>query len=533
VNNGVYAMMALMQAEPGKTLSELLAGLGPQDFALDLVSECVVNGLTLDSRQVRAGDVFLACAGHQVHGVYFAQQAIAKGAVAVLVEEDESASKEIDQVSHSAVVPVISIAQLSNKVGVIAERFYDHPSKALTAVGITGTNGKTSCSQFLAQALSEDKPCGIIGTIGNGLFSQLQTASHTTPDAVSLHGLFKRFLEQGAASVVMEVSSHGLIQGRVAGVAFDVAVFTNLSRDHLDYHGDMENYSAAKKLLFQMPGLRHAVINADDVFGRQLIKDLPDSLHIVSYGVEAYSDVKATHLVFSPQGIAFDVLTPWGNGTVHSMLLGRFNVSNLLAVLTTLLVLGVPLAKALQRMQQLATVPGRMERVGYSGSGPVIVVDYAHTPDAVEKALASLREHFKTQDNTLNKTQYNKAHTIFCVFGCGGDRDSGKRALMGTMAEAHADNIVITNDNPRTEDPNRIVNDIVQGITQADRVQVILDRPQAIRWALEHATQDDAVIILGKGHEQYQIIGKEKRRYAGDCAIAAEIAEEIYDGASS
>jgi UDP-N-acetylmuramoyl-L-alanyl-D-glutamate--2,6-diaminopimelate ligase len=327
----------------------------------------------------------------------------------------------------------------------------------------------------------------------------------------------------------MEVSSHGLIQGRVAGVLFDVAVFTNLSRDHLDYHGDMENYSAAKKLLFQMPGLQHGVINADDVFGRQLIKDLPDSLHKVSYGIEAYSDVKAARLVFSPHGIAFDVQTPWGSGTVNSTLLGRFNVSNLLAVLTTLLVLGMPLEKALQRMQRLATVPGRMERVSYPGSGPVVVVDYAHTPDAVDKALDSLREHFNNQQPANDEP----GHKIYCVFGCGGDRDPGKRALMGTMAQTYADHIVITNDNPRTEDPKCIVGDIMQGITQGDHAQVILDRPQAIRWALEQATHNDAVIILGKGHEQYQIIGKEKRPYVGDCVVAAEIAKEIYSGASS
>ncbi len=518
-----------MQANPGKTLSQLLAGIVPLNSSVDSALDCIVSGLTMDSRQVRAGDVFMACAGHQVHGVYFASQAIKQGAAAVLVEENAAVSKEVEELRHSEVVPVISVSQLSHKVGVIAERFYDHPSKALTAVGITGTNGKTSCSQFLAHALSEDKPCGVIGTIGNGLFGQLESASHTTPDAVSLHGLFKRFLEQGAASVVMEVSSHGLIQGRVAGVSFDVAVFTNLSRDHLDYHGDMENYSAAKKMLFQMPGLQHAVINADDAFGRLLINGLPQSLHTVSYGIEADSDVHATNLIFSPHGIAFDVVTPWGNGTVNSTLLGRFNVSNLLAVLTTLLVLGMPLAKALQRMQRLATVPGRMERVSYSGLGPVVVVDYAHTPDAVEKALSSLREHFKNQD----KTHDMRGHNIFCVFGCGGDRDQGKRAVMGALAEANADKIVITNDNPRTEDPNRIVSDILQGITQGDYAQVILERPQAIRWALEQATNNDAVIILGKGHEQYQIIGKEKRHYAGDCAIAAEIAEEIYAGTHS
>ena len=506
-----------MQAIPDKSLSELLAGIVPLNSTVDSTMGCVVSGLTMDSRQVHAGDVFMACSGHQIHGVYFARQSIERGAVAVLLEEDPAVAKEIEELRHSEAIPVISVPQLSQKVGIIAERFYDYPSKALTTVGITGTNGKTSCSQFLAQALSEDKPSGVIGTIGNGLFGQLESASHTTPDAVSLHGLFKRFLEQGAASVVMEVSSHGLIQGRVAGVSFDVAVFTNLSRDHLDYHGDMENYSAAKKRLFQMPGLQHAVINADDAFGRLLINDLPQSLHIVSYGIAADSDVHATNLRFSPLGISFDVDTPWGKGTVNSALLGRFNVSNLLAVLTALLLLGMPVAKTLLRMKSLATVPGRMERVGYAGMGPVVVVDYAHTPDAVEKALSSLREHFTE-------------HKIYCVFGCGGDRDPGKRAIMGTLAEANADKIVITNDNPRTEDPNRIVSDILQGITQKDQVQVILDRPQAIRWALEQATRDDAVIILGKGHEQYQIIGKEKRNYAGDCAIATEIAEDIYTG---
>jgi UDP-N-acetylmuramoyl-L-alanyl-D-glutamate--2,6-diaminopimelate ligase len=338
--------------------------------------------------------------------------------------------------------------------------------------------------------------------------------------------LFKRFLQQGAASVVMEVSSHGLVQGRVAGVSFDVAVFTNLSRDHLDYHGDMENYSAAKKRLFQMSGLRHAVINADDAYGRQLLQELPASLHTVSYGLANDADVKAAQLLFSPQGMAFDVDTPWGGGTVHSSLLGRFNVSNLLAVLSTLLVLDVPLEKALQRVQHLATVPGRMERVAYTGRGPVVVVDYAHTPDAVEKALTGLREHFN-QQQTVSGGQH---HKIFCVFGCGGDRDQGKRGAMGAIAQANADTIIVTNDNPRTEDPNHIANDIMQGVSKSDQVQVVLDRREAIRQALLQASEDDAVIILGKGHEQYQILGKEKRPYAGDYAVAAELATHLYAG---
>ncbi|MCG6970737.1 MAG: UDP-N-acetylmuramoyl-L-alanyl-D-glutamate--2,6-diaminopimelate ligase [Gammaproteobacteria bacterium] len=516
-----------MRANQGRQLSELLEGIIPLDSAANSSAKravnCTVHGLTLDSRKVTSGDVFLACAGHQVHGVYFAPQAIKQGAVAVLVEDHAAVSKEIDELRASAVVPVISVPNLTRLAGVIAERFYDHPSKALTAVGITGTNGKTSCSQFLAQALSEDKPCGIVGTIGNGLYGKLENASHTTPDAVTLHGMFMRFLQQGAASVVMEVSSHGLVQGRVAGVSFDVAVFTNLSRDHLDYHGDMENYSAAKKQLFQMPGLQHAVINADDVFGRQLIKELPAELHTVGYGVADDAQVRASQLRFSPQGMMFYVDTPWGGGTVQSALLGRFNVSNILAVLATLLVLGTPLENALRSVQRLTTVSGRMERVGYEGHGPVVVVDYAHTPDAVEKALTGLREHFKNQQSANGAI----AHRIFCVFGCGGDRDKGKRAAMGASAQAHADTVIITNDNPRTEDPNQIVHDIMLGVTEPAQVQIILDRREAIRQALQQATANDAVIVLGKGHEQYQILGEERRPYAGDYAVAAEIATQV------
>ncbi len=515
-------MMQTNEDKQSKTLSELLAGIIIDDSALHTALACSVSGLSLDSRHLRPGDLFLACAGHQVHGVYFASQAIARGAAAVLVEEHPAIEQEITKLQAEGKVPVVVLPELSKRAGIIAERFYDHPSTALTVVGITGTNGKTSCSQFLAQALSEEHPCGVIGTIGNGLFGKLETASHTTPDAVSLHGLFKRFLEQGAASAVMEVSSHGLVQGRVAAVAFDVAVFTNLSRDHLDYHGDMQSYSAAKKILFQMPGLKHAVINADDAYGRQLINDLSATLHTVSYGIDGDAMVKAGNVEFSPQGIAFDVSTPWGDGRLTTALLGRFNISNLLAVLATLLVLEVPLPEALQRLQRLTTVPGRMERVQYAGAGPVVVVDYAHTPDAVEKALSSLREHFKNPQ---------AQHRIFCVFGCGGDRDKGKRPAMGAIAEDNADVVIVTNDNPRTEEPGRIVDDILQGITDGAAAQVILDRRQAIRRALEQAEENDAVIILGKGHEQYQIIGTDKLAYPGDCAVAAEIAGRLYAGA--
>lgn len=513
-------MMALMQTNQGKNLSDLLAGLATVGGNMD----CIVSGLTLDSRRVKAGDLFLACAGHQVHGVYFAQQAINLGAVAVVVDDSDGVAQPLAELRNNSRVPVVAIADLGKKIGIIAERFFDHPSKQLLTIGITGTNGKTSCSQFLAQAFSEEKPCGVVGTIGNGLFGRLESASHTTPDAVSLHGLFKQFVDQGAASIVMEVSSHGLAQGRVAGVSFDVAVFTNLSRDHLDYHGDMESYSSAKKQLFQMPGLKHAVINADDVFGRQLIKELSSALNIVSYGIVENADrsditVKAFNLLFSPKGLSFDVATPWGNGTVHSSLLGRFNVSNLLAVLASLLVVGTPVDKVLQVVGGFDTVAGRMERVPRPDDAPLIVVDYAHTPDAVEKALQSLREHLGNP--------HQGGPRIFCVFGCGGDRDKGKRAVMGAMAEANADRVVITNDNPRTEVPEAIINDILKGVNHKNKTQVVVDREQAIRWALQHAHKNDAVIILGKGHEQYQILGKEKRPYDGDNEVARRIAAEL------
>ncbi|WP_455204732.1 UDP-N-acetylmuramoyl-L-alanyl-D-glutamate--2,6-diaminopimelate ligase [Kaarinaea lacus] len=506
-------MLPAMKNQFSTTLSVLLQDIVAVPPDLDRK----IFGIALDSRKIKAGDLFIACAGHSFHGVHFADKAINSGAIAILVEAAGAVAEEVDALLAKAKVPVLVVPVLKYDIGVIAERFFGNPSSMLLTVGVTGTNGKTSCSQFLAQALHEEQSCGVIGTIGNGLFGQMEQATHTTPDAVSLHAMFRDMLDQGAKAVVMEVSSHGLHQGRVAGVAFDAAVFTNLSRDHLDYHGSMENYRAAKELLFKAPSLRYAIINADDAFGQQLLATLPDHLKKVAYSINTpYENsafaVTATDVRLDPQGMQFHLSTPWGEGVVRSALLGRFNVSNLLAVLSTLLVLNVPFADAVKRAQVLTTVPGRMERLGGKQGLPLVVVDYAHTPDAVEKALTALREHLQSDAAA--------GRCIHCVLGCGGDRDKGKRPHMGAIAEAYADQVVLTNDNPRSEDPQQILEDILAGMKNPMAVKTIPQRQQAISETIAKAAPNDVIVILGKGHEQYEIIGEEKRDYPGDWKIA-------------
>lgn len=479
-----------------KPLSDLLQGL----VAVP-VPAVMVTGLALDSRQVQRGDVFLALAGVQARGHEFINSAVENGAVAVLYDADAGA------VSTNCKVPCVAIAGLAHKAGVIAERFFDEPSRELFMVGVTGTNGKTSCTQFLAQAYHEDAPCGVIGTIGNGFYGALDVASHTTPDAISLHRLLRQLRDQGATRVVMEVSSHGLDQGRVAGVNFDVAVFTNLSRDHLDYHGDMAAYGRAKSRLFSLPGLRWAVINTDDTFGRSLVDEIPTAVGVLTYGMDAYDAKRGDRIQgrlmrLDRQGLVLAVDTPWGQGTIKSPLLGRFNASNLLAVLGALLASGIKFETAVQRLQQLNTVPGRMQRFGKEGQ-PLVVVDYAHSPDALYQVLTTLREH------CVGK--------LWCVFGCGGNRDRGKRPLMGEVAEQYADRVVITNDNPRHEDPQTIIDGIRSGMKHSEAVIVIVDRAQAIAHAVQQAGADDVVLVAGKGHEDYQQVGDVRHPFS-DCA---------------
>lgn len=452
-----------------------------------------VSGLCLDSRKVQRGDLFVALPGTRAEGHRFIADAVTAGASAVLFDASVQIDQDVD-------VPCIPVPELNQILGSIAERFYGMPSQQLFVAGITGTNGKTSCSHFLAQALnSQETPTAVVGTLGNGLIGRLEPATHTTPDAISLHVMLRRFVDSGARNVVMEVSSHGLDQGRVNGIAFNLALFTNLSRDHLDYHGDMDAYGQAKARLFQMPGLQYAVINGEDTFGLRLRNELPESVETVLYTLSDHahdqSTVRGQIVSQGHDGLLLDIQSPWGDGRVHSELLGRFNASNLLAVLSALLLSGVGFDAALQRLSRLKTVPGRMERLGGECGKPLVVVDYAHTPDALEQALTTLREHCAAQ--------------LWCVFGCGGDRDKGKRPLMGQVAMRYADRIVLTDDNPRHENPQAIIDDVSVGIN-SDTLVVLRDRAQAIGHAVNSAGADDVVLIAGKGHETYQQVGDEK-----------------------
>lgn len=489
-------MMAGRYSQFQLTLSALL-----QDIVeLKPEADRTITGMSLDSREIQAGDLFLACSGLKHDGAKFIDAAISNGAVAVLWETQpgiESIPLTYRSKANGDSVPVIAVANLSQQAGILADRFFGQPSRALFVSGVTGTNGKTSVSQFLAHSQSADAPAGVIGTLGYGLYQHLEMGQLTTPDAVTVHRWLAELREQGATSVAMEVSSHALHQGRVNGVLFDCAVFTNLSRDHLDYHGDMQSYAEAKRGLFNMPGLRYAVINSDDSIGRELLTGLPGTLTVWRYGLEAehQPEVLGKCLSMSSDGIEVEVETPQGKGRFHSRLLGRFNISNLLAVLAVLLLSGIPLQGALARLSTIKPLPGRMETFG-GDRKPLVVVDYAHTPDALEQVLTALREH--------------TAGKVWCVFGCGGDRDAGKRPLMGAIAESQADEVILTNDNPRSEEPEQILAEIKQGMANPDACHTLADRQRAIAMAISQARRGDVVLVAGKGHETWQQLGAEK-----------------------
>lgn len=494
-------------------LSQLLGGFA----RLAATDDRIINGITINSAAVQSGDAFFALQGTRVHGLQYASQAIEYGAVAVIAEAGPQANQQLkDELLQQALknsgACLVLVESLSQQLGLIADRFFGQPSSQLDMVGITGTNGKTSCSQFVARALNEDAPSAVIGTIGTGLVSNLVDATHTTPDAISVHNMLRDYVDQGASSAVMEVSSHGLEQGRVNGVAFDVVVFTNLSHDHLDYHGDMQSYAAAKRKLFSMPGISTAVVNADDDYGKRLIQDFTGSYEVLDYSVDAgnvKTKIGLTGMLQDKNGMTLSVRTPSGSGKIQTELLGRFNASNLLASLGVLLALGMPLDKALKRLSRSENVPGRMERVDIDAAHPLVVVDYAHTPDALQKALSALREH----------GDFSGTAKLWCVFGCGGDRDQDKRKTMGSVAEQNADTVVLTDDNPRTEDSQAIINAILSGVSNQQNVISINDRVSAIEYAITHAGAQDVILVAGKGHEAYQVFGKEKRHYDGDVEV--------------
>jgi UDP-N-acetylmuramoyl-L-alanyl-D-glutamate--2,6-diaminopimelate ligase len=476
-----------------KPLGELLAGFG--DVAG--VGDRLVSGLSLDSRQVSAGDLFLACRGLRTRGHAFVADAVQAGAAAVAYDASAAPRPEV-----SGEVPLVAVSDLTAKLGTIAARFYDDPSHCVRVVGITGTNGKTSCSHLLAQAVATSDAAGVIGTLGHGLYRpgrgpDLQPASHTTPDAIHIQALLAAMRAEGAGEAFVEVSSHALVQGRIDGLRVDTAVFTNLSRDHLDFHGDLDAYAAAKALLFAQPGLRRAVINLDDPYGRRLAAGLAADIEPVGYGLgegfPGMATVWGQDLRLGSAGIEMRIVSRWGEADLRSPLLGRFNAHNLLAALSVLLLHGMSPQDAAARLGRAATVPGRMERFLSAPDRPIAVVDYAHTPDALEQALRALRPHCRGR--------------LWCVFGCGGERDVGKRPLMGACAEALADVVVVTDDNPRGEDGDAIVRDILSGIRRPPSVRVERARDRAIAQALQEAGEGDVVLVAGKGHECFQQIG--------------------------
>ena len=454
----------------------------------------VVTRLTADSRRVRPGDVFLAFPGAHVDGRDFIAQAMTNGAAAVIAEKGEKVGA-----GDTAIVEVAGLAALS---GEIANLVYGRPSEKLWLAGVTGTNGKTSVSQWIAQGMDAlGQRCAVVGTLGNGFVDALAESPNTTPDAITLHAALAGFLEHGATACAMEVSSIGLDQGRVNGAAFDVAVFTNLTRDHLEYHGTMEAYAAAKEKLFAMPGLGAAVINLDDAFGVELARRLRGRLPVLGYTLGAGAAgtdqvLRAENLRMGAVGIEFEL----NGATLAAPVVGRFNASNLLAVAGALLTRGERLEAIAAALRAIRPPPGRMQALGGHGM-PLVVVDYAHTPDALEKALGVLRE-----------TATARGGSLVCVFGCGGERDPGKRPQMGAIAEALADRVLLTSDNPRGEDAQAIIAAIAAGMRRAPQVEA--DRARAVAEAVADAGVRDVILLAGKGHEPYQEIAGVRHPYS-------------------
>jgi UDP-N-acetylmuramoyl-L-alanyl-D-glutamate--2,6-diaminopimelate ligase len=484
-------MMAAL-ATRERTLGDLL---GP---AAGRYAGLAITDLTLDSRAVRPGAAFVALRGSRDHGLKYAQQALERGAAIVLYEPS------ID--SSEAPQPSLAVPALSARLGELARAFYARAAEP-SIVGVTGTNGKTTVAYLLAQALSQpQRPCAYVGTLGYGVPPAITAHALTTPDVLTLH---RELAELGAPRVAMEVSSHALKQERIAGLAFHTAVFTNLTRDHLDEHGDLASYGEAKRKLFTIPGLSYAVLNADDVFAATIANGLPPGCTLVRTSVRATAvELSARIRRSTLSGVELEVAGKFGAARLKSKLIGAFNAENLLSALGALLAQGMALREACAALEAAKPAPGRMDVLGGPPSRPWVVVDYAHTPDALQRVLTALESSVTGE--------------LWCVFGCGGDRDRGKRPMMGAVAADLADRIVLTDDNPRSEDPARIVEDIRAGLGDHPRVSVIHDRRAAIASAIERARSGDVVLVAGKGHEAQQVIGAERRAFS-DRAVAAEL----------
>lgn len=484
------------------SLGELLASWFAPEVLTPSVSAVQVKDLTLDSRAVVAGSIFVAIKGHAVDGRQYIDTAIQAGASAVLAQAEDN--QPDGEIRYQSGIPVIAVRDLPIKLSALAGKAYGQPDQQLQLVAVTGTNGKTTVSQLLAQwAGLLGRTAGVMGTTGNGLLSKLTPAVNTTGSAIDIQQNLAELVRQGADFAAMEVSSHGLVQGRVKALHFAASIFTNLSRDHLDYHGDMASYAVAKQSLFTEHHAGIAVINADDDVGRRWLNELHEAVavatepsHLSGHSGKA---LWLTAVSYSTQGVTVSFDSSWGQGDFTAPLVGAFNVSNLLLSLATLLALGYPLDALLATAPRLQAVIGRME-VFQAADKPMMVVDYAHTPDALEKALAALRLHCEGK--------------LWCLVGCGGERDRGKRPIMAAVAEQLADYVILTDDNPRSESPREIVNDMLAGLAQPERAQVIHDRAEACRRAFSQAKAQDIVLVAGKGHEDYQVLAGKTIHYS-------------------
>jgi UDP-N-acetylmuramoyl-L-alanyl-D-glutamate--2,6-diaminopimelate ligase len=480
------------------TLHDLLQGWN------GVVPPIELTGISLDNRDIEPGDAFVAVQGQVGHGLDYARSAVASGAVAV-IHDGQKPLPDLD-------VPFAKVPNLGNRLGELASRFYAAPSEQMTIAGVTGTNGKTSVTHFLAQSWQRVYGnAGMVGTLGYGSVGRLQRGAHTTPDALRLQHVLSDCLKADVERLAMEVSSHALVQQRCQTVQFDAAVFTNLSRDHLDYHRDMEEYAAAKRSLFTEYAPAFAIINHDDAHGRQWFGELNGGMQMLSFGLAEGAELRADIHAMDMEGMTLRVHGPWGSEEVHTCLLGEFNASNLLATAGTLALLGMPWHRVLHQIELMQPVPGRMMRLGGEHGQPVVVIDYAHTPDALESALQALRAHLNGK--------------LVCVFGCGGNRDQGKRPQMGRAAEALADDVFITSDNPRNEPADKIIEDVVAGLEAPGKAWVEPDRATAIRQAIANSKPGDVVLIAGKGHETWQEINGRRVPFSDEAAVRAALGE--------
>ena len=510
-------MMAAQHIEPGFSLRNLLLGIA------EVGDDVGVSMLTLDARDITIGGLFLAVSGAQRHGMQYAEQAIQNGVAAIVFDPKFGGDLLSKKFTNRDDVVMLELSDLSKYVSEIASRFYQYPSKKIPVIGITGTNGKTSVSHFIAQAMGASQPCAVIGTLGWGFLGRLTKTVNTTPDAVSIQRSLSGLLDEKAEAIVMEVSSHGLQQNRVAAVEFNGAVFTNLTHDHLDYHGSMDAYGEAKLKLFQSPALKFAVVNLDDSYSTKIIKTLDLDVKLFGYSRLPTTDKKVdvllriTNEVVDVGGLSFSLDYQGHQYDVRSELVGGFNIDNITATLAVLLAKGWEIREAINAVANLKNAPGRMERILLDESLPLVVVDFAHTPDALASVLESVREHCDGK--------------LIVVFGCGGDRDPSKRELMGQVASTLADSVIVTNDNPRHESAECIAEAIMLGVRDDAEAEVLLDRKAAISKAVSDASVNDVVVVAGKGHEDYQLMADERMPFSDIDVVRSALHYRLTGGA--